>query len=147
MAASLAPACCSVSELVRHALRCSGEPFHGNLGRGMAGGSQKELELRETPCLCPRRSYEDVGVHRAQEIRDRITWHMDLLERGLHVGLVGGANEDGAAREGRSASGGKEEDDAMARHYHDTLLSGKLRQAVRWATEREGGGCLLPDDQ
>ena len=27
------------------------------------------------------------------------------------------------------------------------MLSGKLRQAVCWATHQEGGGCLLPDDQ
>ena len=27
------------------------------------------------------------------------------------------------------------------------MLSGKLQQAVRRATYREGGGCLLPDDQ
>ena len=27
------------------------------------------------------------------------------------------------------------------------VLSGKLRQAFRWSTNREGGGCLLPDDQ
>ena len=35
----------------------------------------------------------------------------------------------------------------MARSYHSTVLSGKLWQAVRQATNREGGGCLLPDDQ
>ena len=27
------------------------------------------------------------------------------------------------------------------------LLSGKLRQSVHWATDREGGGYLLPDNQ
>ena len=35
----------------------------------------------------------------------------------------------------------------MAWSYHNTVLSGKLRKAVRWATNRKGGGCLLPDDQ
>ena len=35
----------------------------------------------------------------------------------------------------------------MPRSYHDTVLSGKLRQVFRRATEREGGGCLLPNDQ
>ena len=35
----------------------------------------------------------------------------------------------------------------MARSFHETVLSGKLWQAVRRATDREGGGCLLPDDQ
>ena len=27
------------------------------------------------------------------------------------------------------------------------MLSGKLRKSVLWATGREGGGCLIPDDQ
>ena len=27
----------------------------------MAGGSCQELKLRDTTCLCPRRSYKDVG--------------------------------------------------------------------------------------
>ena len=35
----------------------------------------------------------------------------------------------------------------MAWGLHKTVLSGKLRQAVRRATDREGGGCLLPEDQ
>ena len=72
---------------------------------------------------------------------------MDLCERGLHAGLVGDAEAKGAAREGRAASGGEEEDEAVARSYHNTVLSGKLQQAVCRATDREGGGCLVLDDQ
>ena len=72
---------------------------------------------------------------------------MDLWERGLHAGLVGDAEVEGAAQEGRAASGGKEEDNALARSYHKTLLPGNLCQAVLWATDREGGGCILLDYQ
>ena len=35
----------------------------------------------------------------------------------------------------------------VARSYHDTVFSGKLRWAVRRSTNREGRGCLLLDDQ
>ena len=35
----------------------------------------------------------------------------------------------------------------MARSFHGTVLSGKLRQAVRRATDQEGRGCLLPEDK
>ena len=76
-----------------------------------------------------------------------ITRQMDLWERGLHAGLVGDAEVEGAAREGRATSGGEEEDEAVARSYDYTVLNGKLMQAVRWETDREGGVCLLPDDQ
>ena len=72
---------------------------------------------------------------------------MDLWNRGLHAGLVGDAEAEGDAREGRAASVSEEEDEAMDRSYHDTVFSGKLRQAFRRATDREGGGCLLLDDQ
>ena len=57
---------------------------------------------------------------------------------------MGDAEAEGAAREGRAAFSGKEEDDAVARIFHNTVLSGKLRQALHQATNREGGGCLLP---
>ena len=51
---------------------------------------------------------------------------MDLWERGLHAGLVGDAEAEGAARENRAASGGKEEENAVVRSYQNTVLSGKL---------------------
>ena len=88
-----------------------------------------------------------LGVHWAREIQARITRRMDLWKRGQHAGLVGDDEAEGDAREGRAAFSGEEEDDAMARSFHETVLSGKFRQAVRWATIREGGGCLLPGDK
>ena len=63
------------------------------------------------------------------------------------MGLVGDTEAEGAAREGRAASSSEEEDDAVARSFHETVLTGKLRQAFRRATDREGGGCLLPRDK
>ena len=89
----------------------------------------------------------NLGIHRDREICASITRWMDLWERGLHTVLVGDAEAEGAAKEGRASRGVEEEDVALARNYHDTVLSGKLSQAVHWATVREGGGCLLPDEQ
>ena len=57
-----------------------------------------------------------------------------------------GCRGEGTAREVRAASGGKEEYKVVARSYHDTVLSGSLSQAVHKATDREGGGCLLPEN-
>ena len=48
------------------------------------------------------------------------------------------AEAEGSAQEGRSASGGKEEDYAVDRSLHETVLSGKIWQAVRRVTNREG---------
>ena len=87
-----------------------------------------------------------LGVRKAWEIRDRITRHMELWERGQHDGLVGDSKAEGDAREGRAAFSCEEEDYAVARSFHETFLLGKLRQAVRRATDRERGGCLLPED-
>ena len=88
-----------------------------------------------------------MGVCREEEIRDKIIRWMDLWERGVHAGLVGDTEEEGAARDFRSSSGREEEDKAVVRSYHDTVLLGKLSQAVLRATNRERGWCLLQDDQ
>ena len=52
-----------------------------------------------------------LGVRRAKEIQARITRRMDLWERVLHARLVGDAEAEGDAREGRAASGGEEEEE------------------------------------
>ena len=56
-----------------------------------------------------------LGVCRAHEIRARITRYMEIWERGLHAGLVGDALAKGATREGRAASSGEEEEEAVDR--------------------------------
>ena len=56
------------------------------------------------------------GVCRAREIRARLTRRMEFWEKGLHAGLVGDAEAEGATRECRAASGGEEEEEeAVAR--------------------------------
>ena len=52
--------------------------------------------------------------------------------------MVGDAEAEGAAREGIAASRGEEEDKAIVRIYHDTVLSGNMIQAVCRAAGREG---------
>ena len=67
-----------------------------------------------------------LGVRQAREIQARIMRRMDLWEIGQQAGLVGDAKEEGDAQEGRAASGGEEEDEAVARSYDDMVLSGKI---------------------
>ena len=86
-------------------------------------------------------------VRRSREIRQRITSRVDFCERDLHARLVGDADVEGAIREGRGARAGMEEDKSLARSYHNTVLPGKRSQGICRATDREGVGCLLLDDQ
>ena len=72
---------------------------------------------------------------------------MDLWERGIHAGLVGDAEAEGAARVGRDARGLEEEDDVIAWKFHRVVLIGKLSKAISWSTYMEGEGYLLSDDR
>ena len=69
------------------------------------------------------------------------------LGEGFARGPGGGLQGGRVHQEGRATSSGKEEDEAVAQSYHDIVLSGKLQQAVCLATNREGGGCILPEYQ
>ena len=127
MAALLAPARFSVIKLVHHNLWSNRAPLYGNLGCRMAGGTWEGLELQETPCLHPRCYYKDIG--HPQGPRDPGQDHAadGPLVEGSPRGPGGRRQGARGAREVRAASGGEEEDEAVARSYHDMVLSGKLR--------------------
>ena len=94
-----------------------------------------------------------LGFRRSWEIQARITRRIDLWERFQHAGLVGDADAEGAAQEGRAAFSGKEEDNAVAWSFHETVFLGNLRQAAGQPTGRGEGvssrttNALKPGDQ
>ena len=71
-------------------------------------------------------------VRNARGIWAQITRSMDLWDRGLHAGLVGDTELEGAAREGRACSRRDEEDNTVSISYHGMVLLSKIRQAVYW---------------
>eukprot|EP00957_Ditylum_brightwellii_P145633 11088494-Ditylum_brightwellii.AAC.1 len=70
---------------------------------------------------------------------------MDLWEGGTIDGLVDDTVALGRAMEGRQGQG-EDDEERQARQYNGMVLAGKLRQAVRRATARQGGGVLYPTD-
>ena len=98
MAALLAPACCAISELVRHALWSDGAPLHKILAAEWLGviswswNSERPLVFAHVVLT------KTLGFRRAREIRARITRHIDLWEGGQHSGLVGDVEAAGAAQ-------------------------------------------------
>ena len=51
---------------------------------------------------------------------------------------------EGRAREGRVERRVEEEEDLLVHSFHINVLLRKLRQTVRWDTEREGGEVSSP---
>ena len=80
-----------------------------------------------------------LGAPKARETQASINRRLDLWERGIHAGLVEDALEKGRARVGCVNRREENEKDYLACIFLSTLLLRKLRQAVRWATNREGG--------
>ena len=81
-----------------------------------------------------------LSTQKARDIGARIDLRLDLWERGIHSGLVGEALAEGRTREGQSKISNVEYKNSLARIFHSTMLSGKLRHAVRWSTNHERGG-------
>jgi hypothetical protein len=85
------------------------------------------------------------GARKAQSIRRQIELRLDLWEDGKFAGLVDDALSEGRAREGRQHCR-EDTEESRSRRYNSTVMAGKLRAAVRGATNRDGGGVLFPDD-
>ena len=83
------------------------------------------------------------GVQSASSIRQRLTQRMDLWQQGDFAALI---DDVEAEILGKVGSPRIPNDDALARSYNAKVLSGRLRSAVRFITQRDTGGVLQPDD-
>ena len=83
------------------------------------------------------------GTTRAQDIRKRLTQRMDMWDKGKYDTL-GDEMDNELLR--RASSGRRTHDDESAeQQFNATVLSGRLRKAVRGLTNRDGEGVLQPD--
>ena len=84
------------------------------------------------------------GVVRARDIKRRVERRLNLWVDGQYDALV--QDIVGEAMRGVGSGRGTVDEELIARKYNSMVLDGKLRAAVRFATERDGGGVLLPQD-
>ncbi|KAL3795565.1 hypothetical protein ACHAWO_009861 [Cyclotella atomus] len=87
------------------------------------------------------------SVRSASSIKATIEARLKLWEAGRFAELVGDCVAEGKrGRVSKSKSGDTEEElDSIGRRFNTMFLSGKVRGAVRFATDREAGGPLSPD--
>jgi hypothetical protein len=84
------------------------------------------------------------GVTKAGDIKRRLSTRMDSWEEQKFDMLVQDTERTALAQLAKSRGGSTPEQ--RAKTYNRLILQGKLRAAVRWLTEREKGGVLLPGD-
>ncbi len=84
------------------------------------------------------------GVIRSCNIKCRVECRLQLWTDGHYDALV--QDIIGEAMRGAGSSRGMADKDIIARKYNSMVLDGKLRAAVRFATDRGGGRVLLPQD-
>ena len=93
--------------------------------------------------------HRSISVRGAKAIKQTIMHRLDLWEAGRFNALVHELRVDASSG---WDNGEKEEwwddgvSDSVGRKYHNMVLSGKLRAAVRYATNRGQGRSLKPDD-
>ncbi len=84
------------------------------------------------------------GVIRLCDIKRRVERRLQLWTDGHYNALM--QDIIGEAMRGAGSSQGTADEDIIARKYNSMVLNGKLHAAVCFATNRGGGGVLLPQD-
>ena len=84
------------------------------------------------------------GYSNSDAIRRRISRRMQLWEDGKYAELAEDVVRAAKAASGRAPT--QDDDDHIARRYHSLVIDGRLKAAVRFATNRSGGGVLAPAD-
>ena len=127
------------------------EPPKGKVGLRFVSQLAKEFEgvrarkhNSERPLIFPAVIlFRNPRITKSCDIRRRIERRLDLWDEGHYSALVADCVEEALRNSGSGKSAGF---DAKARRYNNLVVEGKLRQAVRGVTDRNGGGILLPED-
>eukprot|EP00957_Ditylum_brightwellii_P110884 8457338-Ditylum_brightwellii.AAC.1 len=119
---------------IQQLVQCTRREGRATLCHLTCGGVWRRVVLQTTQ-----------GVRKSKDIRRRLTKRMALWEEGRYNALVDDTVTEGRALEGRQRSP-QQSLDSRARKFNGQVLAGKLRAAVRQATNRGGGGVLFPDD-
>ena len=83
-------------------------------------------------------------VKRMPDVRKRLAWRMRMWEKEEFEALV--QDTEQSLKSSLSCARGTSTPEHRARVFDTKVKRGKLRAAVRYITDREGGGIMTPDD-
>jgi len=121
-----------------------GEEFIRLLAEELQKVRRRESNSERFLILAPVILRRETGIIGAKNIRTRIERRMKLWREGKIAELV--VDTVATARRGCGGQRTDEDDDGIARRYYSMVQAGKLREAVRYLTNRKGGGVYSADD-
>ena len=111
-------ASCKIGQLVLHSPRKVGCRFTAVLAVEWRGVFNRKWNSKQPLVFYHMFLTRTLCAIKAREIRSRIDRKLELWERGIDTGLVGGALSEVRPREGRVERRKEEENDFLARSFH-----------------------------
>ena len=122
-----------------------GKRFVRTLAREFKGVRERQWNSERPLCFANAILQRVPTVTKYKDVRRRMIARMDLWDQGHHARLINDVVDE-ANRGGCGKGKRKLDDETLARSFNARVESGHLRQAVRYLTNRDGGGTLGPDD-